>query len=275
MASSEIEGLRKLARQRQRAASQKISRYRRQGIDIARSEHDPRRELKRVDRYNAKQLKSYISKLDSFTDRSNQFVRGARGVAISRGVFEAYKALEKRYNSHFKSEFERIRDVKMPGKELTFGERHEMILPKAKSLRAGTSKYFGKDRVSSGFPSDAAVKKAMSDIKRKTRSGHTPEEEKGRRANFEKLLAFANRDDVLEEVRGLTSEEFYILWEYDSVIQNVVEEYYIVTELLAEEDNAIEHSGGNALFDEILQTVKEVKSEKNLRGRLRNNNKRK
>lgn len=274
MATPEVERLRKEVRARQRAAGNKISRYKKQGINIAKTDVDPRRDLKRVDRYNSKQLKSYLRELNTFTDRTNQFVRGARGVPIKRAVFDAYKAIESQYNAHFKNEFEKVRDVKMPGKELTFGERHDMVLPKAKSLRAGTSKYFGKDRVSSGFPSDAAVKKAISSLKKSMKPGYTPEVESARRKNFEDLLKFANRDDVLSEAQGLTSEEFYILWEYDSVIQNIVEEYYIVKELLSDEDNAIERSGGEALFDEILKTIQEVKSSKNLRGRLRNNNKR-
>ena len=275
MASSEVKRLRQLARERQRAAGQKISRYKKQNINIAGSEFDPRRDLAKVDKYNSKQLKAYINQLNSFTDRTNQFVRGARGVPISRGIFIAYKELEKRYNNHFQKEFDNIRDVKMPGKSMTFGERHDMILPKNKSLRAGTSKYFGKDRVSSGFTSDEALKKSMRNLKKSMKPGYSSETEKARRENFQKLIDYANRDDLGKAVKSLSSEEFYILWEYDSVIQNIVEEYYITIELLSDEENAIEHSGGNALFDEILKTVEEIKSSKSLRGRLRNNNKRK
>lgn len=275
MASSEVKRLRQIARERQRAAGNKISRYKKQNIKLAGSEFDPRRDLKNVDKYNSRQLKAYINQLNTFTDRTNQFVRGARGVPISKGVFIAYKELENRYNSHFKNEFEKIRDVKMPGKSMTFGERHDLILPKNKSLRAGTSKYFGKDRVSSGFTSDAALKKAMKNLKKSMKPGYSSETEKARRENFQKLIDYANRDDLGKAVKSLSSEEFYILWEYDSVIQNIVEEYYITIELLSDEDNAIEHSGGNALFDEILKTIEEIKSTKSLRGRLRDNNKRK
>lgn len=275
MASSEVKRLRQLARERQRAAGNKISRYKKQNIKIAGSDVDPRRDLKKVDKYNSKQLKAYINELNAFTDRTNQFVRGARGVPISKGVFEAYKALEKRYNNHFQSEFDKIKDVKLPGRSMTFGERHEQVLPKKKSLRAGTSKYFGKDRVSSGFTSDAAIKKSMQNLKKSMKPGYSSDVEQARRENFQKLVDYSNRDDLSKAVKGLTSEEFYILWEYDSVIQNIVEEYYITIELLSDEDNAIEHSGGNALFDEILTTIEEIKSSKSLRGRLRNNGRRK
>lgn len=290
MASSEVKRLRQLARERQRAAGNKISRYKKQNIKIAGSDVDPRRDLKKVDKYNSKQLKAYINELNAFTDRTNQFVRGARGVPISKGIFEAYKVLEKRYNNHFQSEFDKIKDVKLPGRSMTFGERHEQILPKKKSLRAGTSKYFGKDRVSSGFTSDAAIKKSMQNLRKSMKPGFTPDVEKQRRDNFVKLIKYSNRDDLYMAVQGgvstdkdgnpiiipkLTNEEFYILWEYDSVIQNIVEEYYITIELLSDEDNAIEHSGGNALFDEILTTIEEIKSSKSLRGRLRNNGRRK
>lgn len=281
--ADDVAGLRKMVRARQRAANNKVSRYKANNVNIGKSEHDPRRNLKTIDKYNKTQLKSYLKQLNSFVDRSTQFVRGARGVPLSRDVFNTYKGTESRYNSHFKDEFEKVRDITMPGKGLSFGERHDMILPKEKSLRAGTSKYFGKDRVSSGFTSDKALKTAMRHLKKSMKPGVTPDVEIKRRRNFEDLLRFANRQDVLYEViggvsidkdgketkhDGLTNEEFYILWEYDSVIQNIVEEYYIVKELLSDEENSIESSGGDALFDEILKTIKEVKSSQSLRGRL-------
>lgn len=286
--ADDVASLRKLVRARQRAANNKVSRYKASGVKIAHSEHDPRRDLKAIDKYNTKQLKSYLKSLNTFVDRSTQFVKGARGVPLSRNVFKSYKGTESSYNTHFKDEFEKVRDVQMPGKGLTYGERHDTLLPKAKSLRAGTSKYFGKDRVSTGFTSDKALKTAQRHLKKSLKPGFEADVEKKRRENFASLLRFANRFDVELEVnggitidkdgketkhKGLTSEEFYILWEYDSVIQNIVEEYYIVKELLSDEDDAIENSGGNALFDEILKTVKEVKSSQSLRGRLRDNNK--
>src|SRR4051812_16186860 len=110
---SELDDLRREARRRHKAATDKISRLRKKGVDLGGSKEDQRRDLGLVKRYNTRQLRDYIGSLNNFTSRDNQYHSSANGI-IKADRFKVYKDLEGKYNADGLAHFDHVADVFVP-----------------------------------------------------------------------------------------------------------------------------------------------------------------
>lgn len=86
-----IDDLRALAKKRQRAVNNKISRIRNvAGAEIKGTSFDPRKPIGDISKMNSRQLSSYIKRLDKFQSRSNQFVGLAENEPAPRSEWNKF-----------------------------------------------------------------------------------------------------------------------------------------------------------------------------------------
>lgn len=227
MASNpELERLRAEVAKRKKAVNDKVSRVRRNtGISLTGSSYDPRRNPKAVSRYNVRQLRSYLNDLNSFTDRRNQFGRGAGGELISQARFREYKQLETRFNRIGAAEENRLRGVKDPIVNVSLDKRRATYAPDRQRAQGEmVNRPYGLRNVEIGnINGPAALEKMIASMKNKLRPGYLPEQLKKGRANLEAMLNIlgdipmqldGKTVSAVEFARNLTDDQFDILWNY-------------------------------------------------------------
>lgn len=120
-----LENLRAQARARHKAATRKVSRLKTNNdVEISGTKLDPRRDLANLKRYNAKQLESYIGKLDSFVSRETSYVAGARRKPLPGNLWHTYESLENALRRKNAKPFEQVKDVFVPSLGMTVEQFH-------------------------------------------------------------------------------------------------------------------------------------------------------
>lgn len=218
MATQSIQELRELAMRRHRAAGSKVSRLRKQGVDPL--SVDPRRNAANVKRYNRKQLESYISKLDSFNDRSNQFVRGRRGEPIPKATFERYQRAERAHNIKVSKYVAEFGDYKIPTQGGT---------TVAQRLRNRGQRVEGMQRMGDGFglkPTDAIERssgtfgsaRAMNaytrELLRRVKPNYHLRKVNNHRRGVIDMLETIGEQKMANRVKGLSQKQFDLLWNF-------------------------------------------------------------
>lgn len=97
-------------------ATSKISRLRKDGVDLAGTISDPRRSPELYKRYNRAQLEKRIELLEEFNSRySTTLVEiGSKGNRVTLAQVQAFKKLEKKANKRKIDIFNKIKDVEIP-----------------------------------------------------------------------------------------------------------------------------------------------------------------
>lgn len=224
----EIEALRAEVRRRHKAATSKVSRLRSRGVELGDTGYDVRRDLSKIKRYNAPQLKSYLNQLESFVDRKNAFVPGDSGVPLPAAKWREYKRLEKQYNRIGNREFETISDTVpfKPGMS-TPRDRRERLSKRALGA-AVNSPYQEINRDSRNVTSVNALDKLTSQMRNKTSQTFLPRElSKSRRQLMDMLVEIGNSEYV-DAVSDLSDHQFNVLWNYTSFATEISSDYEIM-----------------------------------------------
>lgn len=133
-----VNELRALALKRTKAAGSKISRLRKQGVEAAGTEFDPRVSRERIARMNKRQLAAYMGRVDSFTNRNVKFVAGANGAPLPKHLVAQYQSAERRRNERLSKRGMVGADVIVPGSGMTVGQRQKLMESRGNDiLRAG------------------------------------------------------------------------------------------------------------------------------------------
>lgn len=239
-------------------ATRKVSRLNSKGVKIAGTRNDPRENLKDVRNMSTRELREYRQTLGVFNSRDSSFVAGVKGKALDASKFREYKRLEALYNKGLKDRLKDIKDVKIPGNDLTIGERYERMVPKGRSIGGGTSRFHPYDRSSKGFPNDKAIDKAIEDMEKRLVPTFIAQQDQKIRENFMKLMQYSDRPDVLKAAQALTPEQFEILWNFDNLISNAVENYQIMMDLLTAKADATDREAANEVYDQMKQKMESV-----------------
>lgn len=214
----ELNRLRKLARARHRAATSKISRSKkRNNVLITGTEFDPRRDLKKVDRYTAKQLTEYIGKLDTFTSRKVQFERDRMRRPIPKKDWTEYKRLESSLRDQAVLQFEPFKSIVMPNGDMTL-EMVDYVM----GVPAKIGQEFG-DRpgtmpnlVPKQIHSLDGLRKLSANIRKKLQPDYSDKKRERLREVADKMLEMMGDDKARERVRALGDRQADALLRYSS-----------------------------------------------------------
>lgn len=244
---NERDRLRREIAKRRKAATDKVRRLRAKGINVAGTEHDPRRNISSVNNYNTKQLRNYLANLTEFTDRNTTFQKGARGAILSSNAWQEYQGLEAQYNQLGAQHLESIKDLKAPGNDLTIGERDKDVLTRRAQGDIFHRPYGQINRSPNNIESNESLKKLSADLRRKLSKGYLPGVIKQQRARLNDLFLMMGNPDAIYTViedgkeveyrvsaidaaNALTDNQFDIMYNYGGGANTVFMQYAVYAE---------------------------------------------
>lgn len=230
MASEEIKRLRAQVRARHAAATKKVSRLRNvNGVEIGGTEFDVRRPPARTKNYNSAQLQRYLTELESFMSRGNNFVAGFQGMPIRKQTLSEYRRVEARNNRKAQQLDDLTGDVRVFPKGITVRERRENVMPEGvRAAGAATNKPFFKlSRNVKGIHGEAALQKILKTMQGKMRPEFLSFTVKAQRMQMSQMLDRIGDPNLSGMAGKLTDEQFYILWNEYGLADRLAEKYEI------------------------------------------------
>lgn len=259
MSNTDLNALRAQVLKTQKNVGRKLARLRGKGVVFRGGEFDPRKDAKLVGRYTKPQLETHLRRLEKFQERSNQFVPGRRGVPIHKSSWDKYKQLERQYNKRIEVVRGNIGGLKLGDSTLTVGERFTKMVPNTgPSMGGGSMRYWPLERSSKGLENEKGIKKLIDDLQNKMRPNYQSEQEQRIRENFDLLLRYSGRDDLVDSANKLTPDEFAIMWNFSPTVQTLVENYYSILAMLNADEAALEVSGIEESYDEIQKIMDDL-----------------
>ena len=233
MTSSEVKRLRAEARRVQRNAGAKISRLEKQDIFIRSTEFDPRIDLKRVDRYNATQLKSYIRKLNNFNNRTNKFRASLNGQPVPQKLWDSYLNEQERFNKYVDSRTGRYEGVQLPGTSTTVLERVREDLPDTRKRRKMND---GHNRPIHHYSRDStkhingakAVKLMIEELKTKRTKKFSQQMITAQKFQAAEMFDKLGLDSVKQRMFKMSSQQFDLLWNYTDFANRLSNSYEVM-----------------------------------------------
>lgn len=218
MANDKLKNLRLEVRKRRSAVTAKENRIKRNtGVDIRNTREDPRRPVNVVNRYNARQLNTYLADLNSFMSRSTGFVSGAGNVPISKSDWFNYKRLEKKFNSVGAKHFESIADIEIgPKNNMSIRDRDKLMVPDHKRAQGEiVHRPYGEiDRKSTNIKGAEALAKLSKQLEKKLAKNFLPEALNAGRKQANQMLVLIGNSDLTAKLNKLNDYQFNVLWNY-------------------------------------------------------------
>lgn len=214
MANRDIDRLRQEANNRARAATRKIARLRNQGVVIAGSEFDPRRDPSKVAKYNTRQLNSYISELNEFTNRRNQFVGAAEGAPVPLLQWKQFLAVQDEYNKQVQSHRDSFRNVFVEQKGMTIEQFDRKMNPDSvfAKNRAAHRPLMPSDSEVENITGAQSVAELQKNLKKKMSPEYLEKKIKEGREQMEMMLDEIGAPELQRLANQLNDYQFNVLW---------------------------------------------------------------
>jgi len=225
--NDELDALRAEVKRRHKAATAKVSRLRTRGVELGGTGYDVRRDLTKVKRYNATQLRAYANRLESFVSRANAYVPGDSGVPLPAAKWREYKSLEKKYNQIGNREFDKVANTFLPQPGVRVKDRRKMLAQTALG-EAVNQPYQEINRRSRNITGESALDQLTEQMRKKTSREYLPEEIAKSREQFMDMLKKIGNTEYSEAAENLSDDQFDILWNYTSFANEVSSDYEIM-----------------------------------------------
>lgn len=222
----DINELRAEVNRRQKAAQRKIARLRRNGVNLAGTEYDVRRDPSNVKRYNSRQLNSYLRELNAFTSRNTSFVGGAQGAPISKKAWERYKAVERSYIEKANRQYNSVKDTFIGPSGVTVEKFDNTMRPRPGPGRVALRPL---ERLSELQPSqvmgERQLEKLRKSLSKKTSTKYMNTTLKFQRYQMLEAVKMFGDVELLELASSLTNEQFDTLWNYSDAPRDLFAGY--------------------------------------------------
>ena len=234
----EVDKLRSEVMRAQRLASDKMRRLKKStGANVKGSEFDPTRDTSKVRRYNASQLKSYLSELNAFRDRSVQFLGGSKGAPIPRAAWNRYASVQATYNKMAQHDFASVAGIKLQGGQ-TIGEREATFLPDERSAGGRAA-----NRPKGGInikPGQVFSADALPMLEGRLRSRMAGQYQfnaiAAQRIELGEMLGRAGLEDLRPMVGKMNDRQFNALWNYTDFPDFISTRYEAMKHMSASEE---------------------------------------
>jgi len=263
MQNESLQELRDLARKRHIAVTKKVSRLRRKNeVELTATKYDPRRELAKIKHYNTAQLKSYINKLEGFTARDNQYLRGARGSVVTKKYWDEFQTAQRAVSKRNRAEFAKIEKIFIPRFNQTIGERIAML---AKPSRMGnnmaTNRPFDEvARSARGLMGDKGAKIQAETMLNRLKPDWIGSRINRDRDNMRKMASVINETRLLRLVDTLTNNQFNVLWNYTGFATAYSMNYENVQKMLSAEDEAWHNTTADDAVEDSHALIEWIKT---------------
>lgn len=232
-----------------RGANNKVSRLKGKEINVAGTEHDVRRDIKKVSRYTAKQLATYKSQLESFNDRSTRFIGDANGNPMDLEAYKIYKEREKAVKAKQAKQHAKIANIKLPipgvdkkgnatfkssPRSQTVNERNVRILPTrpAGKDRTTNSTFKTAERKPRNFKSEKSLEVMSKAMAKRLDPNYRKEQIAEQRRILGDMLNVINAKKLTVDLHRLSDDQFDLMWNNTSMPDDVKEMYLIMKKAL-------------------------------------------
>ena len=258
-----INELRAEVLRRQKSANAKIARLERKGVAISGTVHDVRRSTGNVKRYNSRQLNTYLSELNDFMRRPNQFVAGNEGVPIRAGVWKNFEKIQNEYVSFVTEHYNTVKDTFVPRHGMTVGDTDKKMRPKRERGKGGVPRpleNFSPIQLS-GVMSEEKLRELQTQFSKKLNPDFVPK--LVQKQKFQMLQAVQSfGDPVINQMAAeLTLHQVDTLWNYTDAPRDLFASYR-VQQLLAK--NPDDEQAALTLDDDRFEVMEWLKWAKNL-----------
>lgn len=224
----DIHDLRRLALQRHKAATRKISRLKTtNGVMVSGSEYDPRTDYGHIRTASPKELRSLIRQLNKFNDRKTQFVPDAQNKPLPRAVWEQVKKAEQRYNSFVETYYSDFKDIHIGPTGQTVDQRMHAITPLHAHMgqRTTDNPYKQANRQSTSIYGESGARKLIAHLNKMATRKHINEALNAHRAGVMKMLDQVGNIELQQKVAKLTNKQWAVLWKYTPFASNIKNPY--------------------------------------------------
>ena len=223
-----LAALRATATAKRASAGAKISRSRKAGVELGGTRFDPRRAPGAIKNYNERQLRSYISELESFNARSNQFVAGAEGAPIRRETWQAYQRMETAVNIKTERNLARIANLKPPHSGMTIGQREATLEADnvAAAGKANNKPLFKVNREHVNIAGEDAVKTLTKNLTKKLARNYIGRVINRDRERVDKIFEKMGMHDIREMLSDLSNDQFNVLWNHTQFASGTGSQYW-------------------------------------------------
>ena len=191
---------------------------------------DPRRNQYAPD-MSKSEKQQFLSSLRNFTSRNVNFYRDAHGNPISQEQWNSYKQIEKRANDFVSRDIKKYAKVKMPIGDLTVGERQQLLRPVPGRMIANPS---GSGMFLTNRKPSEVVASSLDSLKDSLMARLDPDYKSRKsmegRNQFEQMMSTIGDEDLIQEARALTDEQFWVIWNYTDFATKVSLDYSIMME---------------------------------------------
>ena len=254
--SAEVARLRAEARRRHKAVTNKISRNRQNRIRISGTQYDPRRDLEKIDKYNANQLRAYIGELNKCAARTNQYVPDQESRPIPIKVWKEYKLAEAQTNAIKAAQFQAVENVTLPN-GLTVREQMAISTPTHPHManQASTPGHVPVERRPRQVASLKALQKLTKDVRERMSPARQRKMLESSKTSASKMFEQLGRSDLGDRIWKLDAKRFNIFWNYSGFVANELSlAYELAQRLLTRKQASFEQK----VMDDALKNVEKV-----------------
>ena len=217
--ANHLANLRAQAKRAYTNVGRKLSRQSQRGITDT-SSIDFRPPRTNIDRYNAKQLRGFISRSQSFLSRSNQYVPDSNGKPISTKDWAKYKAAEASANATRRARFNAIKDIKTPSGQMTVGEHVSIYHSNINKKYSLTNSVLNPiERDPSQITSKRSLERLTRSLQREGMPQQTREQSKEWRKQAKEMLSVIG-PQFDEKIDKLSERQFSALWHGTSFLNS-------------------------------------------------------
>lgn len=254
----EIQALRELARKRHRAATQKVSRLKAKGVDVASAKLDPRRDPASFKKLNSIQLRAHIARLDKFVSRETQFVQSAHATQpLSGSLWHQHQMLQAAVNRKRAQPYEdSIKGQFLASLNMTV-EQFMGMKPTHPITDAPTSKapHLPTIKKSVGIPNDKQLRKNIANLKAQLADDYSDKISKRDKKTALKMLKRIGVQDIIKDTKGMSLQKFSFLWNYTDFARAAAQDYFLASSDM-HDDEAM--AGFHDTFDTQIKYMRDI-----------------
>lgn len=236
-----------LVKSRHRAAGNKVSRLKSEGIvKIANTKWDVRRDIKKVSKYNTRQLETYLNTLQTFTSRQTRFYGDASMRPLDKNDLALYMERERAVRAKEKKALAQIAKTRLPEpgtakaskKSQTIGERRSILPTRpAGKNRIVNTPFNTPKRKPSNFKSNESLKVMTKAMGKRLAGDYKSLEIKQQRETFGKMLDVLGDMKLKAKVAELSDSQFDVMWNHSPMPEDVVDIYVLMRKDEKEDDS--------------------------------------
>ena len=187
--------------------------------------------LKNIDRYNEKQLDSFIKQSEQYRSRQNQVVRlGSEKnyELITKQRWQQFDQQQRQRRDQAKAAFKDIEGLFIPSKGQTIGDRRKELLPDRKGQLSDNIGTMARPKRPEQITSSSAMDRLEQELKKYNEGGeHSIVRQKAMDVldQMDTYFSAYGADDIMEQVRNLTDDQFFALWNINDFANSAANMY--------------------------------------------------